>query len=84
MSYKIDQRKVAGVVIETNAALSGKGFNHGEIVIGLSELVGRVIVDAVQNPVQAKELMKVAAAHIDLTIKTGAEAQNKPQIILPN
>jgi hypothetical protein len=81
MSYQIDQRKVAGVVIEANRALNGKDFNHGEVVLGLSELVGRVIVEATQNPIQAKELMKVAAAHINTTVVIGAQAREKPQIL---
>jgi len=75
--YNIDQRKVTGVVIEANAALTNKNFNHGEVVLGLSELIGRVIVEAVDNPIQAKELMQVCAAHIDRTIKVGAEAREK-------
>lgn len=77
MSYQIDQRKVAGVVIETNLALTGKDFNHGEVIIGLAELIGRIIVDASDNGIQAKELMGVAVNHIGLTIKVGAEATEK-------
>ena len=77
MSYQIDQRKVAGVVIEANSALNGKGFNHGEVIIGLSELIGRIIVEAADNGIQAKELAQVAANHIGLTVKIGAEATEK-------
>lgn len=77
MSYQIDQRKVAGVVIEANAALNAKGFNHGEVILGLAELIGRIIVDASDNGIQAKELAQVAANHIGLTIKIGAEATEK-------
>ena len=77
MSYKIDQRKVAGVVIEANSALTGKDFNHGEVIIGLAELIGRVIVESADTGIQAKELAQVAANHIGLTIKVGAEATEK-------
>lgn len=77
MSYQIDQRKVAGVVVETNRALSGKEFNHGEVIIGLAELIGRIIVEAAETGIQAKELAQVAANHIGLTIKVGAEATEK-------
>jgi len=80
MSYEIDQRKVVGVVLEANGALGDKGFNHGEIIIGLSELIGRVIVEASDTSVQAGELMKVAIAHIEKTIRVGAEATGKQQI----
>lgn len=77
MSYQIDQRKVAGVVIEANSALSGKDFNHGEVILGLSELIGRIVVEACDNPTQAKELCQVAANHIGMTVKIGAEATEK-------
>ena len=77
MSYKIDQRKVTGVVIEANAALTNKGFNHGEIMIGLAELVGRVIVEVADNSIQATELMNVAKSHIDNTVRIGAQAREK-------
>lgn len=77
MSYQIDQRKVAGVVIEANQALSGKGFNHGEIIIGLAELTARIIVDASDTAIQAGELVKVAMAHIDRTITVGSQATGK-------
>jgi hypothetical protein len=80
MSYEIDQRKVVGVVLEANGALGDKGFNHGEIILGLSELIGRVIVEASDTSVQAGELMKVAIAHMEKTIRVGAEATGKQQI----
>ena len=77
MSYQIDQRKVAGVVIEANQALSGKDFNHGEIIIGLAELTARIIVEASDTPIQAGELVKVVMAHIDRTITVGSHATGK-------
>ena len=77
MAYQIDQRKVVGVVIETHAALVDKGFNHGEVVLGLAELVGRTIVEVAESSIQSAELMKVAMEHIEKTIRIGAEATEK-------
>jgi hypothetical protein len=77
MSYQIDQQKVAGVVIEANLALSDKGFNHGEIILGLGELAGRIIVEAADTPVQAKELVKVVIGHMERTITIGAHVAGK-------
>jgi hypothetical protein len=81
MSYQIEKRKIAGVVMEANEAITGKDFNHGEVILGLSELVGRVIVEAADGPLQAKELMQVATNHIANTVRIGAEAREKPQIL---
>jgi hypothetical protein len=77
MSYQIEPRKVAGVVIEANQAITGKGFNHGEVVLGLSELMGRIIVDAVDTQIQAEELVAVASAHLKQTIMAGGQAKGK-------
>lgn len=77
MAYQIDQAKVVGVVIEANGALTDKGFNHGEIIIGLAELIGRVIVEAADTNIQAKELVKVVMSHMDRTITIGAHASGK-------
>lgn len=75
--YKIDQRKVAGVAAEASAALDGKGFNHGEVALGLAELLGRTVVAAVDTPSKAQELLKVTTAHAARTVKLGVEVQEK-------
>jgi hypothetical protein len=80
MSYKIDPRKVAGVVVEANQAINNKGFNHGEVVLGLAELIGRVIVSVSTTPIQAQELVQVVENHLALTLKRGAEATEKSVI----
>lgn len=80
MAYQIDQRKVTGVVLEANSVLNNKGFNHGEVIIGLAELIGRIIVEASDGAIQAKELTKVAVVHIENTIKIGGEAREKSLI----
>jgi hypothetical protein len=77
MAYRIEPEKVKGVIKEVNLALSGKNLNHGEIIIGLGELIGRIIVDVADNSIQAKELQDVVTQHLALTIRIGAEAQNK-------
>ena len=77
MSYQIDPRKVAGVVVEANAALNGKGFNHGEVMIGLAELLGRVIVDVGTHHIAMDDMKKVVTDHLDRTIRIGAYATEK-------
>lgn len=77
MSYPIEARKVAGVVREANAALANKGFNAGEILIGLAELVGRVIVESGSTSIQMDEMKSVVVSHLDRTIRIGAHATEK-------
>lgn len=77
MSYQIDARKVAGVVIEANSALTDKNFNQGEVILGLAELIGRVIVESADTSIQAGEMVKVVMAHLDKTITVGSQAKGK-------
>lgn len=79
MNVQIEQRKVAGVAIEASRILADKGFNRGEIILGLSELIGRTIVDSVQDTLQAEELMKIVGGHIAKTIDIGIQASKGTQ-----
>ena len=80
MAYKIEPRKVAGVIREANEALNGKGFNHGEVIIGLSELLGRVVVETAQNSIQTQEMVKIIESHLAKTVEIGSQATQKSLI----
>lgn len=75
MKMQIDPRKVAGVVVECNNVIKDKKFNHGEVILGLSELIGRIIVDASAIHTQADEAYAIAQQHIVDTIKAGFAAR---------
>lgn len=75
MAYEIDSAKVAGVVKEASVALSRHGFNHGEVIVGLSELIGRVIVEVATNHIAMKDMVKVVMEHLDRTIVAGDSAK---------
>lgn len=80
MGYQIEQNKVAGVVMEANAALAGKNFNQGEVILGLAELIGRIIVECADTHVQSAEMVKVVEQHLAKTIAIGSQAQQKSLI----
>lgn len=80
-SLPIEPHKVMGVILETNRALKGQGFNQGEVMVGLAELIGRVIVEQSHGPSQTEEFKRVVKQHIDDTIQIGLSAQGK--IYLP-
>ena len=80
MSYAIEARKVAGVVKEANFAIAGKGFNHGEIILGLAELIARVIVESGRNSIQMDEMKAAVVSHLDRTISIGSHATGKSVI----
>lgn len=77
MSYQIDAHRVAVVVTEANRILSDKNFNHGEVMLGLSELLGRIIVATAKTKIQADEMKAIIERHINKTVQIGADAQEK-------
>lgn len=76
-TIKIDQRKVAGVVKAGLSLVADKGFARAEIIIGLAELLGRLIVESSEGSIQAEELAKIAHNHTDIAIQIGLRATNK-------
>lgn len=73
----IDARKVAGVVKAGLVIVGDKGFSRAEIIIGLAELLGRLIVESSETSLQAEELAKIAHNHTDISIGIGLRATNK-------
>mgnify|MGYP003328237613 CR=1 FL=1 len=74
MSYEIDRRKVMGVILETDTALKGMGFNEGEVIVGLSELIGKIIVRSGRTPIQMEEMKQVVFNHLERTIHHVSQA----------
>lgn len=77
MKIEIDARKVSGVVKETNDMLLRHPFNPAEVVIGLSELIGRIIVEYGATSIQIDELKEVVINHLNRTTSIGAHASGK-------
>jgi hypothetical protein len=78
---QIEQRKVIGVVKECNAALASKDFNQAEVIIGLAELMGRIIVETGATHIQMDELVNVATKHLKNTITIGSFSRGKSNIV---
>ena len=77
MQVEINPVKVAGVVKETNDMLLKQPFNPAEVIIGLTELTGRIIVEFGTTAVQMDELKEVVLNHLEKTIRIGSHASGK-------
>lgn len=71
MSYDINPRRVSGVINECQFALTNKNFNHGEVIIGLAELIGRCIVQSAETPIQGGDAARVVIEHLNRTLHAG-------------
>lgn len=74
-TFRVEKRKLEGVQDIAARALLDKGFSSLEIMLGLSEFVGRIAVMEGATPIQMMELLEVASSHMLATTQTGAEAK---------
>jgi hypothetical protein len=81
MDIQIKPRNVMAVVLEVDAMLRAKakemGLNQAEVMLGLQELVGRVIVDMALNQVGADDLISHAKTHLDDTVRIGMRSKGQ-------
>jgi hypothetical protein len=75
MSYEIQPNKVAGVVKECEMVLGNGIFNTGEIIMGLTEMLGRVIVKACETPQSMGQAANIVSDHLSKTLYHGAIAK---------
>lgn len=77
---EMDKYKIRGVQDRVAQVLSTKEFTPAEVVFGLAEFIGRMIVGYTPNEtwIAKKELCDAAARHMELTVKVGIEKQQAP------
>jgi hypothetical protein len=82
MEAKITPRNVMAVVVEVDAMLRAKAkdmnLNQVEVILGLQELVGRIIVDMSTNQVGADSLINHMKQHLDDTVRIGMRTKGQP------
>lgn len=74
-TFHIEQRKLTGVADVTARALYNQGFNSLEIMLGLGEFIGKLVVMEGSTPVQMMELLTVINERMVSSTRMGAEAK---------
>lgn len=75
MAYEIDKAMVDKAVSFIMREVGQGSFNHGEVIIALSECLGRVIVDAAKTPIAMRDAVEVVANHVTTACRAGAAAR---------
>lgn len=75
MSYEISPNRVKGVVNECQNVIGMGHFNTGEILVGLTELLGRVIVKSCDTPISMGQAKDIVMQHLNNTLHHGALAK---------
>lgn len=75
MSYEISPNRVKGVMTECDKLIGTGIFNTGEIILGLTELLGRVIVKSCNTPISMGQAKDIVMQHLNSTLHQGALAK---------
>ena len=72
MEVRLNKDHVSAVWRTAGAALSDKGFQTPEVVFGLAELIGRVLVDHTGGTIVEKmDMIRPVMEHIERTVRVG-------------
>lgn len=77
MSHQVNKEHINQIKVDIISLLSGKRIHPVDVMLALTELVGRTIVDVSTSPGQVDDLKHAAIAHINNTILYGAHATGK-------
>lgn len=77
MTVAIDREKIIACLKELNFAAGGGRYNYAEVLIALAEMQGKIIVANAKHTVQAREMVRVCADHVERTITVGLRATEK-------
>lgn len=75
MKHNVNPAKVESGVQDILRSLGNGGMGTGEVLLVLSEALGRMIVHTCSTPVQMQEMASVASNHLLTTIHVGAQAK---------
>ena len=78
VTVSVDKAKIAHVVRLAGDVVSNKGLETPEVLFGLSELIGRILVQHTGGTVIEKlDTLKMLVEHADRTVRVGCQALGK-------
>lgn len=73
--YDVVPGNVAWAAQKVVQALDGGNFNHGEVILGVAEALGRIVVNIAETPVQGGQCLQVIVNHLNETMQAGFTAK---------
>ena len=75
MIVNVDKEKIERMVRHTLHGISGQGAHPGEVILALSECVGRVIVTIEGDGILKRELVDLAIKQMAQAIEAGIDGR---------
>lgn len=79
MAYEVTPGNVTWVCENVIKALKDGQFNHGEVLLGVTEALGRIVISAADTPVQAASALQCIIDHLRTTLTAGYSAKGYNQ-----
>ena len=71
MRHDVNPGNVTWVVKRLNEAMGNGQFSSAEVILGVAEFAGRIIVAMADTPVQGMQALNLLAGHMQETAKAG-------------
>ena len=71
MAYDVNPGNIEWVCANVLKSINDGQFSHGEVMLGITQALGRVVINAADTPVQGSSAMQVIVDHLNETLKAG-------------
>lgn len=75
MHHDINEGNVKWVVQRLNDAMGNGQFSTGEVILGVAEFAGRMVVALADTPVQGMQALQILMGHMQECTKAGYAAR---------
>lgn len=75
MAYEVTPGNVTWVCENVLKSIRDGQFNHGEVILGVAEALGRIIITSAGTPIQGASAMQVVVDHLNASLAAGYTAR---------
>ncbi len=75
MAYEVTPGNVTWVCENVLKSINDGQFNHGEVILGITEALGRVVIASAATPVQGATALQACVDHLRTTLSAGYSAR---------
>ncbi len=74
MAYEVTPGNVTWVCENVLKSIHDGQFNHGEVILGVTEALGRIVISAAHTPVQGATALQACIDHLRTVLAAGYQA----------
>lgn len=75
MAYEVVPGNITWVCENVLKSVNDGQFNHGEVILGVAEALGRIVIASAETPVQGASALQACIDHLRTTLAAGYSAR---------